>query len=129
MAGLSMHERVIFGQLVKYDKVWRVGADEATTITFTKPIKFGNADVPAGTYTLFALVKEDEWMIILNSVLGQWGSFSYDKNKDKDVAHIVVPVEKINPAVEQLTIRYENDNSMIIEWEVMRVRINYLAGK
>lgn len=120
----SMHERVIFGQLVKYGQVWRVGADEATTITFNSETKMGDKEIPAGTYTLFALVNENEWTIILNSVLGQWGSFSYEKNKENDIAHIVVPVTKTDAPVEQLTIRFDDNNGMIIEWEMERVRVN-----
>jgi hypothetical protein len=109
--------REIFGGLVEYGKVWRVGADEATTISFKSDTKFGGKGIPAGTYTLFALVNEKEWTLILNSQLGQWGAFSYDKNKDKDVAKVTVPVEKAEAAVEQLTIRFaDGDKKMIIEW-------------
>ena len=92
----SMHGRVIFGELVKFEKVWRLGSDEATTITLGKNTKIGDAVVPAGTYTMFALVNENEWTIILNSVLGQWGAFSYEKNKDKNVATATFPVKKLS---------------------------------
>lgn len=115
--------REIFGALEKFGKVWRVGADEATTITFKKDAKFGNASVPAGTYTLFAITNETEWTVILNSQLGQWGAFSYEKNKDKDIAKITVPVEKLSDVVEQLTIRFTEDNELIIEWDLTRVTI------
>lgn len=119
----SMHGRVIFGELVKFEKVWRLGADEATTITLGKNTKIGDAVVPAGTYTMFALVNENEWTIILNSVLGQWGAFSYEKNKDKNVATATFPVKKLSEPIEQFTIRFDADNGMIIEWELMRIRI------
>ena len=115
--------REIFGTLEKFGKVWRVGADEATTISFKTDTKFGGAAVPAGTYTLFAITNETEWTIILNAQLGQWGAFSYEKNKDKDVAKITVPVEKLSDVVEQLTIRFTEDNEMIIEWDLTRVTI------
>jgi hypothetical protein len=119
----SLHGRAIFGELVKYGKVWRLGADEATTIQFKKETKFGGTTIPAGTYTMFALVNEAEWTIIFNSVLGQWGAFSYEKNKGSDVAKVTVPVEKLAAPVEQLTIRFDEDKLMIIEWELMHLKI------
>ena len=115
--------RVVFGELEKFGKVWRLGADQATTITFNKNTKFGTADIPAGTYTMCALLNENEWTIILNSVLGQWGAFSYDKNKDKDVASVTVPVKKMDATVEQLTIRFEKNKLMIIEWAETQVTV------
>lgn len=117
------HDRVIFGELVKYGEVWRLGADEATTISLNRDSKIGTVDVPAGTYTMFALVNENEWTIILNSVLGQWGAFSYKKNKDKDVAMVPVAANKLSAPVEQFTIRFDDDNFMIIEWELMQVKV------
>jgi hypothetical protein len=98
--------RDIFGGLEKFGSVWRVGADEATTITFNKDTKFGGQLVPKGTYTLFALLEEKEWQIILNGQLGQWGAFDYEKYKNKDVATVKVPVNKLDKTVEQLTIRF-----------------------
>jgi hypothetical protein len=113
--------REIFGSLEKYDKVWRLGADEATTITFAKDVQFGGYDVKAGSYAMFAIPKEEEWTIILNGVVKQWGAFSYEKNKDKDVAKIKVPVNKLENVVEQLTIQFNADNAMVIEWDKTQV--------
>lgn len=115
--------RVVFGTLEKYGNVWRLGADEATTIRFKKDVTFGNASVPAGTYTMFAIPYEKEWVIILNSVLGQWGAFKYEENKDKNVARITVQTHHIDSPVEQLTIRFDDDGTMVIEWDVVRVFI------
>jgi hypothetical protein len=113
--------RNVFGELEKYGKVWRVGADEATTITFNKDVKIGDKVVKAGTYTLFAIPNENEWAIIINSKLGQWGAYSYVKTKDSDVAQVNVPVKKLEKAVEQLTIRFAENNAMIIEWDKTQV--------
>ena len=114
-------DRVIFGGLEQYGKVWRLGANQATTITFKNNVKFGGKEVPAGTYTMFATPNEKEWTIILNSQLGQWGAFSYDKHKSKDVAAVNVPVKKLDKVVEQLTIRFADNGSMIIEWDTTQV--------
>jgi Protein of unknown function (DUF2911) len=115
--------RVIFGELEKFGKVWRVGADEATTIKFTKDVKFGGADVKAGTYTMFAIPGEKEWTIILNSQLGQWGAYGYEKNKDKDVASVKVTPQQLDMPVEQLTIRFIESGAMAIEWDMTRVLV------
>ena len=55
----------------------------------------GGKPVKAGTYTLFVIPNEQSWTIILNSQLGQWGAFDYEKYKDKDVLHVDVPVKKL----------------------------------
>ena len=109
--------------MVKYGEVWRLGADEATSISLAKNTKIGGTEIPAGTYTVFALVNENEWTLIINSVLGQWGAFSYEKNKEKNVAMIAVPSNKLSNPVEQFTIRFDDDKSMIIEWELVQVRV------
>ena len=113
--------REVFGSLEKYDKVWRLGADEATTITFAKDVKFDGYNVKAGTYAMFAIPDEEKWTIILNGVVKQWGAFSYEKNKDQDVAKIKVPVSKLSNVVEQLTIRFNAANAMVIEWDKTQV--------
>jgi Protein of unknown function (DUF2911) len=114
--------RVIFGGLESYGKVYRCGADSATTVTFDKDASFGGKPVKAGTYTLFVIPNEQSWTIILNSQLGQWGAFDYDKYKDKDVLHVEVPVKKLENVVEQLTISLP-PSAMIIEWDQTQVII------
>ena len=117
------NDREIFGGLEQYGKVWRVGADEATTISFKNDVKIGGQAVKAGTYTMFAIPTEKEWTIILNSQLNQWGAYSYGKHKDKDVASFKVPVKKLDKAVEQLTIRFPAEQQMLIEWDKTQVSV------
>ena len=114
--------RVIFGALVPYGKVYRCGADSATTVTFEKDVNFAGKPVKAGTYTLFVIPNEQSWTIILNSQLGQWGAYDYDKYKDKDLLHADVPVKKPVNAVEQLTISLP-PSAMVIEWDNVLVSI------
>lgn len=115
--------RDIFGGLVKFGEVWRLGADEATTISFNSDTKFGGQGVSKGTYTMFAQVNKNEWTIILNSQLGQWGAYSYNKHKDKDVVKVTVPVMTKDPVTEQLTISFDGKNNMIIEWDQTMVSV------
>lgn len=116
--------RDVFGGLEKYGKVWRVGADEATEITFKKDVMFGGTHVKAGTYTLFAIPEEKEWTMILNSELKQWGAYNYEKIKDKNVATLKVPAMEANPKVEQLTISAKDDG-LIIAWDDTKVSVPF----
>jgi hypothetical protein len=118
----SMKGREIFGKLVPYGKVYRLGADEATTITFAKDGTFGGKSVKAGTYALFAIPGEKSWTIILNGNPKQWGAFDYDKNKSKDVLHADVPAKMLSAPVEQFTIDLSNED-LSISWEKTRVDV------
>jgi Protein of unknown function (DUF2911) len=116
--------RAIFGSLEPYGKVYRCGADENTTITFAKDGTFGGKAVKAGTYSLFVIPTETKWTIILNGNPKQWGAFDYEKNKDKDVLHVDVPVKKLSSVVEQLTIKAPASD-LIIEWDQTQVAIPF----
>ena len=73
---------------------------------------------------MFVLPTENDWTIILNSQLEQWGAYSYEKNKDKDVAGVKVPVKKLDRVVEQLTIYFDDKtNAMVIEWDKTQVSV------
>jgi Protein of unknown function (DUF2911) len=116
------NNREIFGTLEKYGVAWRAGADEATEITFAKDGTFGGKPVKAGTYTLFAIPQANEWTIVLNSALRQWGAYAYEKNKSKNVLEVKVPAKKLDNVVEQFTIKVESGN-MVMEWDKTQVTI------
>jgi hypothetical protein len=118
------NDREIFGGLVPFDQVWRTGANEATEVTITNPIIFGDADVEAGNYTLFTIPGETEWTVILNRELGQWGAFRY--NADHDVARISVPVEKLDEVWEGFRIlitNYEGNITLRMRWDQTGVTV------
>lgn len=75
--------RAIWGSLVPFDQPWRMGANEATTITFSGPVKFEGQEVPAGKYSLFAIPGKDRWTIVVNKDPNQWGAYGYDQSKDQ----------------------------------------------
>ncbi|RYF58574.1 MAG: DUF2911 domain-containing protein [Cytophagaceae bacterium] len=123
----SKRGRVIFGaegatSLEKYGKPWRTGADAATEITFKNDGMFGGKMVKAGTYTLVTIPNEKEWSVILNSVLGQWGAYDYDKHVAKNVLEVKVPVVMNKTPVEKLTITPTNKN-LAIAWDNMTVNV------
>lgn len=77
-----VNERTIYGDLVPYDQVWRLGANEATTITFSHDVTIEGQALAAGTYALFAIPHQNEWTVIFNKTANQWGAFSYDEGED-----------------------------------------------
>src|SRR5476649_939872 len=74
--------RVIFGGINPYGQVWRTGANAATTINFSEKVIIEGHNVPAGTYSMFTIPEKDEWTIILNKVVKQWGAYSYKESED-----------------------------------------------
>jgi hypothetical protein len=116
--------RMIFGNVVPYDKLWRTGANEATEITFSCNFKIGETRLTAGTYTLFTIPKKENWTIILNSVLGQWGDFSYDTSKD--VLKIDVPVIENSDVYEGFTIQINDKQpnfDINLLWDDVKISI------
>lgn len=78
----SVRNREIFGNLVPYDKVWRTGANENSVISFSTSVKIGDADVPAGKYSVYTIPNKDSWEFILYSDYNNWGLPSdWDENK------------------------------------------------
>ena len=118
--------RKIFGELVPYESVWRLGANEATELTTTQPIRIGGEELPAGTYALFAIPREDSWTVIVNENLGQWGAFSY--SEDADVLRFDVPVERTDSIHEAFTMNLEQDDDssnprLVMTWDRTRVTV------
>jgi hypothetical protein len=74
--------RVIWGGLVPYDQVWRTGANEATTITFSDEVTIQGTKLPAGTYGLFTIPGKDDWTVIFNKGAKQWGAYEYKEADD-----------------------------------------------
>lgn len=117
--------RDIFGELVPYNKVWRTGANEATEITVTKDITFGGEKVESGTYALFTIPGKEEWTVILNNELGQWGAYEY--NKEKDYKRFTVPAETMDETVEAFTMKFaepeDANTTLSLKWDQTKVQI------
>lgn len=78
----SVRGRSIFGDLVPYGNVWRTGANEATTITFSEDVVVEGEPLDAGTYALFTIPGEKAWTVIFNQEAEQWGAYDYDEGMD-----------------------------------------------
>jgi uncharacterized iron-regulated membrane protein len=118
----SMKGRKIVGGLVPYDKVWRTGANAATTLKTDAAITIGGTEVPAGTYTIYSLPGEKAWKLIINKQTGQWGT-QYDQAQD--LARIDLKMESAPQPVELFTITLSasgpNAGQIVLEWESTRL--------
>lgn len=125
----SVRGREIWGGLVPYGQVWRLGANEATTIAFSTPVKVGGTDVPAGTYALFAIPGKDKWTFIVNKNAKQWGAFKYQQTDDL-LRFDVVP--QPGNAVETMTFsivpKAPASASVEMEWAKVKTAFSVTGG-
>lgn len=125
----SKREREIFGELVPYGKVWRTGANEATTFTTNKDLTIGGKTLPAGKYTLWTIPQKDKWTIIFNNKMYGWGvSFGGEASREAsaDVLQVDVPVGVSSISVEQFEISFdENQPALVLEWDITKVVVPF----
>ncbi len=118
----AVNKRTIWGELVPYNDVWRAGANENTTITFSSPVTINGQPLPAGTYGLHMIPTTSDWTIAFSKESHAWGSFSYDKNED--ALRVTV---KPRPAEfeERLSYRFEDPtmdgSTLVLHWEKLEV--------
>jgi len=98
----SLHGRKMIGEHEPYGKVWRTGADEATTIETDAALDINGLKVPAGTYALFTIPDPHSWTLIINKTAKQWGAFSYKESTD--LGRTKMEVAKLSAPVEEFTI-------------------------
>ncbi len=120
----SMRGRTIFGELVPYNELWRLGANEATAITFTEDVFINDQEVPKGMYLLFAIPGQNEWTFVLNKAYRLWGKYGYDQNKD--VLRFKTKVQKLPIHVETFTIEIGDlgptMGHVMVSWENTMVK-------
>ncbi len=114
----SVKGRKVWGELVPYTKVWRTGANEATTIETTKNIYVEGILLPAGKYALFTIPGEEDWTIIFNKVSAQWGAFKYEEKEDQ--LRVKVKAGKAPAFTEKLTF-YIQESKILFRWENLEV--------
>lgn len=120
----EVREREIWDGLVPLGKVWRTGADEATTITFSADVTIEGQALAAGTYSLFTVPGEDEWTVVFNTVAEQWGHYEYAEAKD---ALRVTVKPTTGEHVEALDFVIDGDQ-VVLRWETMVVPFTVTAG-
>ena len=108
--------RTIWGGLEPYDKVWRTGANNATTIEVSENVKIGKNTMPKGKYALFTIPKKgDTWTVIINKEAEQWGAYNYKESED--LFRFDVKVERTLEINESLKFDVNGDGTVVFAWE------------
>lgn len=114
----SMRGRKIMGALVPYGKPWRTGANPATTLITPVNLKIGTLDVPAGTYTIFTLPSETQWLFIVSKKTGEWG-IPYPEGND--LGRTPMTGKTLSSPQESMSISFENTSGntteLHVKWE------------
>ena len=113
--------RAIWGGLVPYGQVWRAGANEATTVEFSKAVTVEGKALPAGKYGFFVIPTEKQWTVIFNKVPNQWGSFKYDEKQD--ALRVTVTPRKTDTMNERLAYVL-TPTGLVLRWEKLEAPIS-----
>lgn len=114
----SKRERVIFGGLVPYEKVWRTGANESTWFEVSNDVEVEGEKLAAGKYGLFTIPDKEEWTIIFNKKWKGWGAYEYDEKED--VLRVKVKPSKTE-LTEMFTMDIEENGKVWLAWDETKV--------
>ena len=110
----SVKGREIWGGLVPYGKIWRAGANDATTIETDKDLTVEGKNLPAGKYSVFVIPEKDNATVIFNKVAKQWGA--YDYNEKEDALRVKVKPVATKEKTEKLVYKFNKDN-ITLSWD------------
>lgn len=116
--------RNIFGGILKYNELWRLGANEATEIEFFSNVKIAGKPIAKGRYTLYCIPSENKWTIIVNRDNYSWGGYTYDSKKD--VLRTDIDVEKNTDTVEAFTMYFDdgkNSANLVFLWDDLKASL------
>jgi hypothetical protein len=122
-----MKSRKIFGGIVPYGQVWRTGADEATILETDKALMFGALHVNPGKISLYSLLTDKTWTLVLNKKTGQWGT---EYTQSEDLGRVPMRVETLSAPVEQYTITVEKNPAgkggvIVMQWETTKATLAF----
>ena len=118
-----LQRRALFNGILKYDEPWRLGANEASEITFYKPVSIQGKKIPAGRYIIYGIPHADKWTIILNSNIDSWG---LKQDSSKDVGRFEIPILTNDVTLEYFTMVFEKTDSgadLVIAWADIVARL------
>ena len=117
----SVKERKVWGELVPYNKVWRAGANDASTFETSKDITVQGEKLPAGKYSFFLIPKESgTWTAVFNKEPKQWGAYKYEESKD---ALRVDVKTKALPATQETLVYKVTSNGFTMDWDKVSVPV------
>ncbi len=123
--------RAIFGELVPFDKVWRTGANEPTTLTTASAIKIIDKELSAGTYSLWTIPSKESWKVILNKEVPDWGVSLISGGKKttrdpgEDIIQVTVPVHSLSSVKESLDITFKDNDQLYLSlsWDETEIKV------
>lgn len=125
-----MRGRKIYGGLVPYGKVWRTGANEATTFVTDTDLVVGGTTVPAGSYTLFSIPEQGKWTLVISKTTKEWGTnYSGESN---DLARIPMKSSSLSSPVEDFLIAFDKSSDGCVlhfDWESTTASVNIAEKK
>jgi len=110
----SVKERKIWGELVPFNKVWRAGANDATTFETDKDITIEGSKLPAGKYSFFVIPNDKECILVFNKEAKQWGAYKYKESEDQ--LRVTVK-QKLTDASTESLVYSINKNNIVLSWE------------
>jgi hypothetical protein len=108
--------RKVLSDVAPAGKIWRTGADAATTLTTDKTLMIGSLMLPPGTYTLYTIPDAASWKLVVSKQTGQWGT---EYNADRDLGRTDLKVETLPKPADQVTIGFAN-NAFTVDWGTTR---------
>jgi|SRR5581483_1969915 len=119
----AVNKRKIWGGLVPYGVLWRAGANENTTISFSTPVKIEGQPLAAGRYGMFMLPGPSQWTVVLSKFADDWGAYNYDPSED--ALRVTVTPQATDSNQERLVYTFDDltNNSAVasLRWEKLRV--------
>ncbi len=126
----SVRGRIIFGEVVPWNRIWRTGADAATKISISKPLYFNGTELAAGEYSIFTVLAQNGFTLIFNKQANIWGT---EHNAAYDLLKIPMQTENLYAPVELLTfaIKKTGDNGGVLSfnWDKLKASVNFTTGK
>jgi hypothetical protein len=122
--------RALFGAEIKYNEIWRLGANESTELELFRNATIGGKAIPKGRYTLFCIPTSEKWTLVLSKDNYTWGAFSYKQSND--LVRLSLPVTRVTSLpVEYFTMYFNESNHLVIIWDDIKVvaPIVFTTGK
>jgi hypothetical protein len=122
----AMRGRRVFGSVVPYDSLWRMGANEPTRLYSKRPITVAGIRLPAGRYSLYAIPHAEEWEVFVSRSTRHWGNDISAAVRRQEVGKASVPVERLAVPVETLTVHADTAGGspvFRVEWETTRISL------
>ncbi len=116
--------RVIFGEMLEYGKVWRLGANEAAEIEFFRDVKINDSKIKKGRYTIYCIPYEQKWTIIINNETDTWGSFKYEQKND--LVRMDIPIQPQTALTEEFVMAFDKSETgadLIIAWDTLKLNL------